>query len=62
MTPFVSDGSPEGVTMKQRMIKRVAAAAAVTALTVCATLVPASSAQAADSAWPTFRAVKTHGK
>jgi uncharacterized membrane protein len=36
--------------MKHRMTKRLAAAAAATALALCATVLPASSAQA-DSSW-----------
>lgn len=46
--------------MKQKVIKRLGAAAVVVALAAGSVMLPASSAQA-DSGWPTAK-VKTTGK
>jgi hypothetical protein len=43
---------PEGVTMKQRILKRIAAATAVAVMAVGTAVIPASSASAMDTTWP----------
>ena len=50
--------STEGVTMKQRVVKRIIAAAALAAIATAGAVIPASSASA-DTTWPV--SAKPHG-